>query len=185
MLVLLERLSPAERAVFVLREALCFEYSDMAELVGKSEANCRKLISRARAKMGFTLDQPVPAEEAGGEWVNRFLSALEQGHVQSLLSLLSEDVVLLSDGGGKVLAVRHPIKTRERVAQFLFALIRTTFQDAMDFRVELMPLNGQTSFVIYKGDLIESICFLHIEQEAIRGIYLVRNPDKLNLKLQI
>jgi RNA polymerase sigma-70 factor (TIGR02957 family) len=179
MLVLLERLSPAERAVFVLREALCFEYADIAGLVGKSEANCRKLISRARGKMGLADDVSVPVEEASEEWIGRFLTALEQGNVGAVLSLLSEDVVLLSDGGGKALAAIHPITTRERVSRFLFGLIRKADQDEMDFQVEVISLNGQTGFAIRTGGQIDTIGLLHIEQEAIRNIYFVRNPDKM------
>ncbi|QOS98704.1 RNA polymerase sigma-70 factor [Brevibacterium sp. JNUCC-42] len=179
MLVLLERLSPAERAVFVLREALCFEYTDIADLVGKSEANCRKLVSRARSKMGITSDELISAEETGGEWISQFLFALEQANTEMLLSLLSEDAVLLSDGGGKRLAAIHPIVTRDRVARFLIGLIRKASQDKADIRVELMPLNGQTGFVIRHGEYIETVVFLHIEQAAIRSIYFVRNPEKL------
>lgn len=177
MLVLLERLSPAERAVFVLREALCFEYADIAELVGKSETNCRKLISRAKGKMGISLDEAISAEEPGGEWVSRFLIALERGNVETLMSLLSEDVVILSDGGGKAFAAVHPIATRDHATQFLLGLAR----QASQYRVELMSLNGQTAFVIRKGEHIDTVGFLHIEQEAIRNIYFVRNPDKLTL----
>jgi predicted transcriptional regulator len=76
MLVLLERLSSSERAVFVLREALCFEYTDIAELVGRTETNCRKLISRARNKLGLGPDELVFAETAGQEWISRFLLGL-------------------------------------------------------------------------------------------------------------
>lgn len=179
MLVLLERLSPSERTVFVLREALCFDYEDIAEWVGKSETNCRKLISRARGKMGIDQHAPVPADEAGEEWVIRFLSALEQGNVPSLLSLLSEDVVLLSDGGGKAFAAVHPIATRDRVARFLLGVVRKAEQDEMDFQVEVRHLNGQTGFVIRTGEHIETVGFLHIEHNMIRGVYFIRNPDKL------
>lgn len=179
MLVLLERLSPSERAVFVLREALCFDYADIAGLVGKSETNCRKLISRAREKMGIAQHASVPAEGAREEWVGRFLSALEQGNVPSLLSLLSEDIVLLSDGGGKVLAAVHPIVTRDRVARFLFGLIRQAAQDEVSFQVEVRPLNGQTGFVIRTGEHIDTVGFLHIEHHTIRSVYFIRNPDKL------
>ncbi|WP_053377550.1 RNA polymerase sigma-70 factor [Paenibacillus sp. FJAT-27812] len=179
MLVLLERLTPAERAVFVLREALCFEYADIAELIGKGESNCRKLMSRARAKMGMAEDASVSIEEAGEEWIGRFLIALEQGNVSTVLSLLSEDVVLLSDGGGKALAAIQPVATRERVAQFLFGLIRKAAQDGMSLQVEITGLNGQTGLVIRTGGQLETVALLHVEQETIRHIYFIRNPDKL------
>ncbi|UHA75466.1 RNA polymerase sigma factor SigJ [Paenibacillus sp. 481] len=179
MLALLERLTPAERAVFVLREALCFEYVDIAEFVGKSEANCRKIFSRARGKMGIAEDEQLLALNSDKEWVNRFLFALEQGNMDTLLSLLSEDAVLLSDGGGKVLAALRPIISRDRVSRFLLGLRRKAAQSGVDSRIELMSLNGQTSFVTYTDGQIVTIGFLHIVNGAIRSIYLMRNPDKL------
>lgn len=123
MLVLLERLSPAERAVFVLREAFGFDYGEIAGLVDKSEANCRKLISRAKGKLGIAPDAPIRAKETelGEQWMSRFLAALEQGNVTALLALLSADAELLTDGGGKVSAAIRPIVSGERVARFCSA----------------------------------------------------------------
>ncbi len=180
MLVLLERLTPAERAVFVLREALCFEYADIAELVGKSEANCRKLISRARGKMGIAADDSIYAKEMGGEWIGRFFAALEQGNVDVLLSLLAEDAVLVSDGGGKVSAAIHPIVSRDRVAQFLLGLVRKAAKEEGSFQVEFQSLNGQTAFVFRRGEQVEMVVFLHFEQEVVQRLYFIRNPEKLN-----
>ncbi|UUZ80331.1 sigma-70 family RNA polymerase sigma factor [Paenibacillus sp. P26] len=124
MLVLLERLTPSERVVFVLREALGFDYPEIAELLGKQEANCRKLMSRARSKMGISEEEPVAAEAVELEWVSRFLTSLEQGNVDHVLSLLTEDVMLFSDGGGKVTAATRPIQTRVQVARFLACRVR-------------------------------------------------------------
>ena len=179
MLVLLERLSPAERAVFVLREALGFEYPDIAGLVGKSEVNCRKLFSRARGKMGITPEEPIHAEVASEEWVRRFLSALEQGSVDTVVSILAEDVVLISDGGGKAIAAVHPIESRDLVARFLLGLIRNAHQYEGGVHVEMRDLNGQTGLIIRSGKGIEVVVLMHVERNAIRHLYFVRNPDKL------
>jgi len=179
MLVLLERLSPAERAVFVLREALGFEYPDIAGLVGKSEVNCRKLFSRARGKMGITPEEPIHAEAASEEWVRRFLSALEQGSVDTVVSILAEDVVLISDGGGKAIAAVHPIESRDLVARFLLGLIRNAHQYEGGVHVEMRDLNGQTGLIIRSGKGIEVVVLMHVERNAIRHLYFVRNPDKL------
>jgi RNA polymerase sigma factor (sigma-70 family) len=119
MLVLLERLTPTERTVFVLREALGFDYPEIAELLGKREANCRKLMSRSRSKMGITEEEPVSAEVVELEWVSRFLNSLEQGNVDHVMSLLTEDVMLVADGGGKAIAYKHPVQTRDHVARVL------------------------------------------------------------------
>jgi RNA polymerase sigma-70 factor (TIGR02957 family) len=184
MLVLLERLSPAERAVFVLREALGFEYPDIAELVGKNEANCRKLISRARGKMGITPEEPVYPEAASEEWVSRFLAALEQGNMDTVLSMLAEDVVLVSDGGGKAIAAVHPIESRDLVARFLLGLIRKAPHYEGGVHVEMRDINGQTGLVVRSGEGIETVALMHVERNAIRNLYFVRNPDKLRLLLK-
>jgi len=108
----------------VLREALGFEYADIAEVIGKSEANCRKLISRARGKLGIEDRQDVRHEAIKEEWVGRFLAALQKGDMDAVISMLAEDAVVISDGGGKALAAVNPIRSRELVARFLLGLIR-------------------------------------------------------------
>lgn len=175
MLVLLERLSPTERAAFVLHEALSFEYSVIAELIGKSETNCRKLVSRARGKMGITLEEPISAETSSIEWVQRFLSALEQGNMDTVVSILAEDVTLIADGGGKAVAAVHPIKSRDHVAKFLLGLM----SKAGGMKMEITEINGQIGLVIYEGDRIETVFSMHFEKGAIHNLYFVRNPDKL------
>lgn len=179
MLVLLEKLSLTERAVFVLREALGFEYANIAELVGKSEANCRKLISRARGKMGITPDEPVNPEAASEEWVRRLLAALEQGNVDRVVSMLAKDVVLVSDGGGKAFAAVHPIESRDLVARFLLGLTRKAPHYEGGVHVEMRDINGQTGLVVRSGDGIVTVALMHVERNSIRNLYFVRNPDKL------
>ncbi|MGF7050570.1 RNA polymerase sigma-70 factor (ECF subfamily) [Paenibacillus sp. DS2015] len=179
MLVLLERLSLTERAVFVLREALGFEYADIAELVGKSEANCRKLISRARGKMGITPDEPVNPEAASEEWVRRLLAALEQGNVDMVVSMLAKDVVLVSDGGGKAFAAVHPIESCDLVTRFLLGLIRKASHYEGSMHVEMREINGQTGLVIRSGEGNVTVALMHVESNSIRNFYFVRNPDKL------
>ncbi|HZG14794.1 MAG TPA: RNA polymerase sigma factor SigJ [Candidatus Bathyarchaeia archaeon] len=180
MLVLLERLTPTERAVFVLREALGFDYPEIAELLGKQEANCRKLMSRARSKMGISEEEPVAAEAVELEWVSRFLTSLEQGNVDHVLSLLAEDVMLVADGGGKVTAFKRPVQTRDLVARVLldgFKSIRSHFQDSLHF--EAAPLNGETSIVFRLGDETLGAMFIQLRHGKLARIYFVRNPDKL------
>ncbi|WP_420832434.1 sigma factor-like helix-turn-helix DNA-binding protein [Paenibacillus periandrae] len=100
MLVLLERLSPSERTVFVLREALCFDYADIADLIGKSEINCRKLISRAREKMGIDQHASVPAEGASEEWVGRFLHT-EHNMIRGVYFIRNPDKLRLIEASYK------------------------------------------------------------------------------------
>lgn len=181
MLVLLERLTPAERAVFVLREALGFDYPGIAELLGKREANCRKLMSRARSKMGVSEEEPIKAETVELEWVSRFLASLEQGNIDQVLSLLTEDVMLVADGGGKVTAFQHPIRTRDRVARVLldgFRGIGTPYQG--NLRFETVPLNGGTGIVIRSGEETLAAIFIQLRRGKLARMYAVRNPDKLD-----
>ncbi|GEB34872.1 MULTISPECIES: RNA polymerase sigma factor SigJ [Brevibacillus] len=180
MLVLLERLTPTERTVFVLREALGFDYPEIAELLGKQEANCRKLLSRARNKMGIAEDEQVAAEVIELEWVSRFLISLEQGNVDHLMSLLAEDVMFVADGGGKAKAFRHPVKTPELVARVLFAGIQKLRSYSQgDFRFEVVPLNGETSIIIRLGSETVAAVFIQLRHGKLTRIYAVRNPDKL------
>ncbi|RED59319.1 RNA polymerase sigma factor SigJ [Cohnella lupini] len=179
MLVLLERLSPSERIVFVLREALDFEYREIAELIEKSEVNCRKLFSRASAKMGLDPEETVQPEAANQEWVNGFLDALKQGNMNQILSMLDQDVVLVTDGGGKVQAAVNPIKTREFVARFLLGPIRQAATINGEVAIEILRINGQPAFVLRSEQGIHTIGMFHLEGDSIRNLYVVRNPDKL------
>lgn len=180
MLVLLERLSPTERAVFVLREALEFEYSEIAYLLGKRETSCRMLMSRARSKLAISEEEPVAAEAIEMEWVSRFLTSLEQGNVDHVLSLLSEDVMLITDGGGKVIAATRPIQTREQVALILTGAIHG-LKSQGSFRSEFVSLNGETAIVLRSGDETVAAIFLQYRLGKIERIYVVRNPDKLTI----
>jgi len=181
MLVLLERLTPTERAVFVLREALGFDYPDIAELLGKQESNCRKLLSRARSKMGISEEEPVTAEAVELEWVSRFITCLEQGDVNQVLSLLTEDVMLVSDGGGRTIATTHPIQSSDRVARILAAAfegIKHYYKGCAYF--EVAPLNGETGIVLRSGDEIAAAIFIQLRRGKLARIYAVQNPDKLD-----
>lgn len=180
MLVLLERLTPTERAVFVLREGLGFDYSEIAELLGKQEANCRKLVSRAKNKMEISEQEAVAAETVELEWVNRFLTSLEQGNVDHVLSLLTEDVMLVADGGGKVTAFRHPVQTRDHVARVLldgFQGKGTIYQGKLRF--EVATLNGETGFIIRSGEETLAAILIQLRNGKLARMYAVRNPEKL------
>ncbi|MBM7563893.1 RNA polymerase sigma factor SigJ [Paenibacillus sacheonensis] len=179
MLVLLERLSVTERIIFVLREALGFDYREIAELTEKSEANCRKLFSRASAKMGVTSEELDHAEPANSEWVEGFLGALKQGNLNQILSMLDQDALLVSDGGGKVTAAGAPIESRDLVAQFLLGPIRQASMVNGEPTFELASINGQTAFILRSRYGVHTVGLLHVEGDTIRSIYVIRNPDKL------
>ncbi|WP_379133851.1 RNA polymerase sigma factor SigJ [Paenibacillus sp. sgz500958] len=180
MLVLLERLSPSERAVFVLREALGFEYAELALLLDKSEVNCRKLVSRAKGKMGLRDSEAVRPEAADEVWIMRLLGALEQGQVDIVVSILSEDAVLISDGGGKAFAAVRPIVSGNFVARFLLGITGKRPLAQSVVRVEMKELNGQSGLILHEVDGTVTAVLLHVEEGLIQNVYLLRNPDKLS-----
>lgn len=181
MLVLLERLPPIERTVFILREALGFDYPKIAEILDKREANCRKLMSRAKSKMGIFYDEQVTKKMEDLEWINRFIKSLEQGDIDTVLSLLSEDVMLVSDGGGKVTAFKHPIESRNYVARILasaFESIKPYYQENLHF--EVAPMNGEMGILLRSKEETVATIFVELRGGKITRVYIVRNPDKLH-----
>lgn len=180
MLVLLERLTPTERAVFVLRESMGFELHEIAELLDKSEGNCQRVFDRARMKLDMTDEGHVHPEAASEAWVTRFLKALAQDNIEAILDMLDKDVQLISDGGGKVVAAVYPIESAAAVARFLFGLVHMSAADGSRLRAEMKEINGQPGIVVRSNRGIETVALLHVEDLHISNIYLIRNPDKLN-----
>jgi RNA polymerase sigma-70 factor (ECF subfamily) len=165
--------------VYVLREAFAFGYKEIAELTDKSEANCRKLFSRANEKMGITEEHAVLLEKDSEAWVSRLLNAFGNGNVESILAILSEDVVLISDGGGKAVAALHPITSRERVAKFLIGLLKQIPQYDGNISFEVKNINGQAGIVVLSDGEIITAILLHTSNDSIQNLYFIRNPDKL------
>ncbi|HEY2237639.1 MAG TPA: RNA polymerase sigma-70 factor [Streptosporangiaceae bacterium] len=178
-LVLLESLSPVERAVFLLREVFGYDYAEIARSVDKSETNCRQIFTRARRH----IDQGRPRFEAsrrqGTELTERFLAALSGGgDIEAFIDLLAPDIVMYGDGGGKAPAARTPIHGREQVARLLRGLVR----QAERWIAEVRPaeVNGQPGVIAYDRDgaLFGVIAFDYAggQVQAIRSQI---NPDKL------
>lgn len=179
MLVLLERLTPTERVVFVLREALGFDYHEIGKFIKKSEVNCRKLFSRAKKKMGITSEELVHIETASKDLIQDFLAALKQGNMNQIVSMLDQNVVLVSDGGGKAVAAVDPIETRDLVARFLLGPVRQASMVEGAPNIEISQINGQPTLVIRSNEGIHTVCIVHLERNLISNIYIIRNPDKL------
>lgn len=173
-LLVLERLSPAERAVFVLREAFTLPYDDVAAAVGRSAAACRQLHSRARAKLGEDLPQPSPAGRR--ELLDRLMVAVASADVTGLTALLTDDAVLVSDGGGVVSAARRPVRGADRVARFLIGL-GTRVPDGVTMEVE--EVNGADCLVVRAGDVVTQVFAVDVG-ERVTGLQIVANPEKLS-----
>jgi RNA polymerase sigma-70 factor (TIGR02957 family) len=178
-LVLLDQLSPVERAVFVLREAFAYDYKDIAGMLEKTEVNCRKIYSRAKGKLKNDMAVQPENPEHVDLLAKTFIKGSTTGNFEEFIDILTEDVVLVSDGGGKVIAALNPIVNKQRVSAFLKGISAKG-----SFIGELLPVmvNGQKGILHVKdGHPIKVICFeLDSKQKYIRRIFIVSNPDKLN-----
>jgi RNA polymerase sigma-70 factor, ECF subfamily len=170
---LMERLSPPERAVFVLREAFELPYDQIAEILGSSVANCRQLHSRGTRRLAGT-GRFRPAPETYQRLLRTLLRAAETGDITDLGRVLSDDITVWNDGGGKVRAALRPVSGIDRVLPFLAGLLaRREFAAG-----PVVDVNGQPAAVLYVAGE-PRVCALRVEQDRIAGIYVVNNPDKL------
>ena len=175
-LVLLESLNPVERAVFILREVFDYDYDEIARIVGKSEANCRQIAHRARQSVAARRPRFERSPEQEERLTQQFVEACMNGHMEGLISLLSEDVTLWSDGGGKVAAAPHPIHGPERVARFLLGVLRTV---PPGFFARPTWVNGGPGVVGYVDGHPTSVVALDVADGRLRGVRIVVNPEKL------
>lgn len=176
-LVLLEQLQPLERAVFLLRESFAYEFAEIASILGKSEAACRRSFSRAKQHLKEHRPRFAASPEMHQQLLSGFLKAVEQGDIQVLMGLLATDVTLWADAGGKrKQAARRPIHGREAVARFSVGSMRFLPEG---HRTELAEVNGQLALIIRIGDQVFSVITLEVEAEQIREIYVLANPEKL------
>jgi RNA polymerase sigma-70 factor, ECF subfamily len=179
-LVVLEQLTPTERAAFLLREVFDYDYPRIAEVIGHSQDNSRQLV--ARAKKHLLANQPrfEPDGELRHELLERFLAAAEEGEVETLESLLAEGAVLYGDGGGKVTAAREPIAGAAAIAAFMAKIARQRRELGRAFALELTEVNGQPGRILWteEGDVWD-VLSIDVVDGRIQTVRIVRNPDKL------
>jgi RNA polymerase sigma-70 factor (ECF subfamily) len=177
-LVLLERLSPIERAVFLLHEVFDFHYTEIARMVDKTEANCRQLLTRAKKRVGAPEGRFEADPEQARRLTQRFTEASVAGDLEGLLALLAEDVTVWADGGGKVPgAALNPVRGATAVARFILGIMRRVVPAGTTLRPA--ELNGQPGFIAYVSGRPLSALILDIRDGRIHTIYAVGNPDKL------
>ena len=174
-LVMLERLSPTERAAYVLREAFAYPYEQICEILQVSEAAARQLVSRARKHLAGERRREVPQSEQR-RLLTAFLTAAKTGDLIQLERLLSEDVVSYSDGGGVVRASRFPVVGRQRVAKFVRAF-HTHFWNGVDLAEA--DTNGQASVVLSKDGTTFAVITLVVGERGIDQVLWMMNPHKL------
>jgi RNA polymerase sigma-70 factor (TIGR02957 family) len=175
LLALLERLSPAERAAYVLREAFAYSSREVAELIGTTGANARQLHSRARRCVTGAQTRQVSTAQ-WQDLIARFLIAARDGDVAGLEALLAADVVSRADGGGIVNAARRPVQGRENVARYVAGLVRRFQDGAMPMFVDV---NGTPAVALVDGGMLRGVLVLHADGEHVTALDWVVNPEKL------
>src|SRR5688572_4662216 len=186
-LVLLEKLTPQERAIFLLKEVFAYDYFELAEMFDKTEENCRQIMKRARDNLAkdsarFAVDIKVHEKV-----LNKFLQAVTEGNLEDLIQVLKDDIVLFNDGGGsfitvngrKLTAVLKPIYGRENVSRLAISAVSDFYSHLPDFSSEIIIVNGLPSIISYSGS--SPVALLSIEPDGgqVRNIYIQTNPDKL------
>ncbi len=175
-LVLLESLSPKERAVFLLHDVFGYDFASIGEIVGESDTYCRQLAKRARAHI-IERRPRFEADRAQRERLTAdFRRAVTEGDMPALIETLTDDVTVFSDGGGKVNAARKPVVGSDKVALFLTNLARLA---PAGTRFHIEPINGQPGIVTLVDGVVQNVVTFDFTDSAIRTIYIVVNPDKL------
>jgi RNA polymerase sigma-70 factor (ECF subfamily) len=176
-LILLEQLQPFERAVFLLREVFAYEFVEIATILGKSEAACRRSFSRAKLHLRGRRPRFRASPATHRQLLAGFLRATQAGDLEALMEALAEDVTLWADGGGKARgAATRPVIGREAVARFMLGTRRFWPASA---RAEVEDVNGQAALVIYVDDQPFVVLTIEEEQERIQTVRILANPDKL------
>ena len=178
LLLALDRLSPQERAAFLLHDVFEVPFSEIATMIGRSEPACRQLATRARRAVRN--ERPLPAAAPDGHelLLKAFLEAVVNGDLSRLTGLLREDAVALTDGGGRKAAALNPVHGADKVAR-LFISLAAKGGAGHDVRIEPAMINGSVGALLYLDGELDHTISIGIDGEKIAAIYLVRNPDKL------
>jgi RNA polymerase sigma-70 factor (ECF subfamily) len=178
LLSLMERLSPIERAAFVLREAFAYSHSEISEILQTSEANVRQSYRRARQRLG----EPRQRFHADvGQWqrlVDRFFTAASAGDVAGLVEILTANVTSTADGGGKVAAARRPISGRDRTAHYVARVFSRNIAQ-LGLRLDVAEINGERAMLAFDGESLTGVLCFEIVDDQIAALRILANPDKL------
>jgi RNA polymerase sigma-70 factor, ECF subfamily len=177
-LVLLESLTPTERAVLLLRDVFGYEFAEVASILGTSEANCRQSLSRARKHVAANRPRFETSTEQRDRLLHAFMGATARGDLAGLVSLLAEDVTVRSDGGGKASAALQPILGADRAARFFVGIAKKFGKLYADTR--FAEINGEPGVIIYVDGEPVSVTTFEFSEGRIRNVFIVRNPDKLH-----
>jgi len=177
LLLALDRLSPMERAAFLLHDVFDTPFSEIAAMLDRTEASCRQLASRARRAVRDNRPAPVATPDSHARLLQAFSDAVASGDVRQLAELLREDAVAITDGGGRKFAARNPIIGADKVARFFIGLAGKTA--GHDVRIAPAVINGAVGALLYLDGELDLTLSMAVDGEKIAAIYIVRNPDKL------
>lgn len=177
-MLLLEKLTPTERAVFILKESFEVDYQELAEMLASNETNCRQLYHRAREKIANPKKRFAFDKKQHQQLLETFTQASETGDITDFIQLLKEDIVVYSDGGGKVSAALHPLFGKTIVEKFLRGLAQKGFPH---FTLKPAIVNDSMAFLIFNrhSQQLETVFIIEAGDAGISDLYFVRNPDKL------
>src|SRR5579859_4650151 len=177
-LVLLEELQPFERAVFLLREVFAYEFAEIAAMLDKSEAACRRSFSRAKKHLVDRRPRFPPAPETHQQLLTSFLAAVQSGEMTTLTKLLSENVIMWTDAGGRTItAALRPLHGPDAVARMSLGTKRFWPENA---RFELREVNGQAALIYRAGEKVFSVLAIDVEEGQIQAVRIIANPEKLS-----
>jgi RNA polymerase sigma-70 factor, ECF subfamily len=177
LLLALDRLSPMERAAFLLHDVFDTPFTEIAAMLGRTEASCRQLASRARRAVRDNRPAPAATSDSHARLLQAFSDAVASGNVAQLAELLRADAVALTDGGGRKFAARNPIVGADKVARFFIGLAGKIA--GQDVRIQPAVINGAVGALLYLDGELDLTLSMAISGEKIAAIYIVRNPDKL------
>ncbi|PEP30299.1 sigma-70 family RNA polymerase sigma factor [Bacillus wiedmannii] len=175
-LLLLQQLSEVERVVFILREVFSYEYEEIASIVDKSSANCRKIFQRARKSISDKPKQSTLSTKKMAAYVEKFVSSLQCGDAQGMLEVLKTDAILKADGGGKATTAMHPIYSADRIIRLFFG-IGKKFPE--EYNVDYKMVNGAPGVIVKVNNKVTYVLSFTFENEKISNIYMMVNSEKL------
>jgi RNA polymerase sigma-70 factor, ECF subfamily len=177
LMLALDRLSPLERAAFLLHDVFDRPFSEVAQMLDRTEAACRQLATRARRAVRDQRPSPQAAPDRHARLLSAFCEAAASGDISALAGLLREDAIAITDGGGRKTAALNPIKGAQKIIRFLIGIGGKNA--GRDIRIVPMMINGRAGALLYMDGEIDHTLSVAIDGGKIAAIYLVRNPDKL------
>lgn len=176
MLVLLDRLNPVQRAVFLLYEVFDYDYASISAIIDRSESNCRKIAERARNLIREKRPEFNKNSNKQKHLVHKFVEAMRDRDIPEIEHMLAADAIMYTDGGGKVTVARKPVKGAGKIAKLITGGPKGL---AQPYRIEFKVINGEPGMILWAEEQLHNVWSFHIEEGKIKSIYVVLNPDKL------